>query len=197
MKKRLILTILLVSVSLLFYAVVTAQSEKQEKQQEMKSEKMMKAPDTTGQAVLNFIQKAEYEKNWKMWPGKDKFYEGTEPHGALLTTYVNDIAYGAITGNKKTLPDKSMIIKENYKPNKEMAAITVMYKVKGYNPQAGDWFWAKYAPGGKIAASGKVQSCMGCHGSKKANDYIMTASLGKKMMEDEEMREMEEPEEME
>jgi hypothetical protein len=29
-----------------------------------------------------------------------------------------------------------------------------VYKVKGYNPDAGDWFWAKYGPGipGKAAA---------------------------------------------
>jgi len=25
---------------------------------------------------------------------------------------------------------------------------TVMYKVEGYNPDAGDWFWVKYSPQG-------------------------------------------------
>ncbi len=22
-----------------------------------------------------------------------------------------------------------------------------MYKIKGYNPEGGDWFWVKYSPG--------------------------------------------------
>jgi hypothetical protein len=61
--------------------------------------------------------------------------------------------------------------------DKKLVAITVMYKVKGYNPEAGDWFWAKYGPDGKIAAEGKVNSCIECHGAKKANDFIHTAAL--------------------
>jgi len=30
-----------------------------------------------------------------------------------------------------------------------------MYKVAGYNPGAGDWFWAKYSPQGKADKFGK------------------------------------------
>ena len=67
--------------------------------------------------------------------------------------------------------------KENYTADKKLAALTVMYKVKGYNPQAGDWFWAKYLPDGKIAAEGRVDACIQCHSMAKANDYIMIAPL--------------------
>jgi LPXTG-motif cell wall-anchored protein len=38
-----------------------------------------------------------------------------------------------------------------------------MYKVEGYNPEGGDWFWAKYQPDGSVDAAGKVASCAGCH----------------------------------
>jgi hypothetical protein len=31
----------------------------------------------------------------------------------------------------------------------ELKAITVMYKIKDYNPADGDWFWVKYSPDGK------------------------------------------------
>ena len=57
-----------------------------------------------------------------------------------------------------------------------------MYKVAGYNPEASNWFWAKYSPKGEIAmggkAAGKVPMCIECHGMKKANDYIMTEHPG-------------------
>ncbi|MEW6569753.1 MAG: cytochrome P460 family protein [Nitrospirota bacterium] len=113
---------------------------------------------------------------WRLWPGKDKLYKGTEPHGALLKTFVNDEAYWSIK-EKKGMADGSIIAKENYTADKKFVALTVMYKIKGYNPEAGDWFWAKYAPDGKVEASGKVKECISCHGTKKDNDYIMTEKL--------------------
>jgi hypothetical protein len=44
-----------------------------------------------------------------------------------------------------------------------------MYKVKDYNPDAGDWFWAKYGPTGEVMAAGKIDSCINCH--RKGKDY--------------------------
>lgn len=130
-------------------------------------------PNALGAEVWEHITKAPYTK-WKMWPGREAFYPGTEPHGVLLTTYVTGNAYEAIEAKKRPLPDGSIIVKENYTPDKTLAAITVMMKKSGYNPDAGDWFWAKYAPGGKIMAEGKIGGCIGCHASSSTGDYIMT-----------------------
>ncbi len=135
------------------------------------------AVQANGKALWDYLKKENYAKNWKMWPGKEAFYPGQEPHGALLTTYVNKTAYMAIEGKKGQLPDGAIIVKENYTADKKLAALTVMYKVKGYNPQAGDWFWVKYLPDGKIAVEGKVDACIQCHGMQKTNDYITTAPL--------------------
>lgn len=55
----------------------------------------------------------------------------------------------AIQNRSGLLPGNSFIIKENYRPDKTLAAVTVMYRVKGYDADAGDWFWAKYAADGK------------------------------------------------
>lgn len=117
-------------------------------------------------------------KKWDLWPGKGKMYEGTEPHGAILTTYVNNIALDSIK-KMEGMKNNSIIIKENYTPQKKLAAITVMYKVKDYNPEGGDWFWVKYDPAFKILKEGKVQGCMDCHGSAKDNDYIFTGKVTK------------------
>jgi hypothetical protein len=169
MKRMVISVVLLVSMSLVFYGFVLAQ----EKAAKPKKEAI--AP--SGTVLWGQLKKADYVKNWKMWPGKTALYKGTEPHGALLTTYVNGTALKAIEGKKGKLPVGSIITKENYMPDKKLAAITVMYKVKGYNPEAGDWFWAKYAPDGKIEAEGKVEMCIKCHSMKKDNDFVYTGPL--------------------
>ncbi|MDF1554973.1 MAG: cytochrome P460 family protein [Deferrisomatales bacterium] len=132
--------------------------------------------DLSGTALWSSLQAQKYT-TWKMWPGKTALYQGTEPHGALLTTYVNGAALDAIQGKRGTMTAGAIVVKENYMPDKMLAAITVMYKVKGYNPSSGDWFWAKYTPQGKVEAEGKVAMCLGCHGAKADNDYLFTGVL--------------------
>ena len=115
-------------------------------------------------------------RKWAKWPGKGEMYPGKEPHGAFLTAYVNEAALDSIK-KLKGMADKSMIVKENYDANKTLMAVTVMYKVKGYNTDGGDWFWAKYDPKFNILAEGKVEDCLKCHGSMKDNDYIFTGKV--------------------
>jgi len=54
-----------------------------------------------------------------------------------------------------------------------------MYKIKGYSPDTGDWFWAKYETVGKVVASGRVSACIMCHEVKKDNDYIFSGNIMK------------------
>jgi hypothetical protein len=130
-------------------------------------------------AQLNvYITKSKPYTSWQLWPGKGKFYPGKEPHGSLLTTYVNETAYSSVIGGKG-MANGSIIVKENYTADRRLAALTVMYKIKGYNAPGGDWFWAKYGPDGKAMASGKVEACLKCHGEKKDNDFILTGVVKK------------------
>jgi hypothetical protein len=115
-------------------------------------------------------------KDWETWPGKGEMHKGTEPHGALLTVYVNDRALKSIK-DMKGMANNSIIVKENYAPNKQLMAITVMYKVEGYNPEGGDWFWVKYAADLDILAEGTIKDCLACHGTVKDNDYIFTGKV--------------------
>lgn len=135
------------------------------------------AIEPKGAILWEQLKKMDYKSKFKMWPGKTSFYQGTEPHGSLLTTYVNIPAFMNIVGKKGMLPEGSMVVKESYSADKKPMSITVMYKVRAYNPDAGDWFWAKYAPDGKVEAEGKVDACIKCHSAKKDNDYIHTGSL--------------------
>ncbi len=115
--------------------------------------------------------------DWATWPGKDKQYKGTEPHGALLSTYINGIAASSIKA-KKGMANNSIIVKENYAPNGELMAVTAMYKVKGYNPAGGDWFWVKYnADLTEIFAEGQPKGCVQCHGTVEGNDHVFTGDV--------------------
>ena len=134
------------------------------------------------------MQKEDYRNTWKMWPGKEAFYKGSHPHGALLTTYVSESAHDAIVNKKGSLPDGAIIIKENYMPDKKLGAITVMKREAGYNPDAGDYFWVKFGgdgsvltmkkeDGSEMALAGKVPGCIGCHSAVKVNDFLFTGPI--------------------
>jgi hypothetical protein len=135
-------------------------------------------PGPSGGDLLNFITKDMPYKKWDLWPGKKAMYRGTKPHGDFITLYVNKIALISIK-KSKTIANHSIIMKENYTADKKLAALTIMYKVKGYNPDGGDWFWAKYNADNTIAAEGKVKGCLGCHAVAKDNDYIFTGKTDK------------------
>lgn len=120
-------------------------------------------PEPEAAPFWTYMTKTNPYTEWKPWPGKEDMLPGTSPHGAFLKLFVNDVALKAIEEDKP-MPDGAIIVKENYGKDKEkLMAITPMYLKKGYNPDAGDWFWAKYGPEGEVMASGKVEGCIGCH----------------------------------
>ena len=133
-------------------------------------------PKPDGKELWMYIMEKHSYTNWEHWPGMEEMYEGQSPHGAFLKLYVNDIAKMAISKGEKVMPQHAIIVKENYNEEKKLVAITPMYKVEGYNPEAGNWFWAKYGPDGKIMAEGKVKGCIKCHGEVKGDDYLFTMS---------------------
>jgi len=131
-------------------------------------------PSADGMALMTYITESAPYVKWPLWPGKGHLYPGTEPHGAFLTTYVNDTALEAINRKADTLPAGSIVVKENYTGEKTLAAITIMSKVKDYNPDGGDWYWLKYTPEGTIEAEGKVDGCINCHSRARSTDWLFT-----------------------
>lgn len=131
------------------------------------------APD--GKAFWTYISVTSLYTKWSFWPGYEGIYEGKSPHGAYLRLYANDIAINAAKAGHKTMPNGAIIIKENYGKDKmTLMAITPMYKVTGYNPEGGDWFWGKYSPSGKVEKAGKPKGCVDCHGAVKADDWLFS-----------------------
>ena len=142
------------------------------------------AADTTGAAIWAHLQDSRYQ-DWDLWPGKGEKYAGQEPHGMLLTTYLNDAASRALSGGASTMPPGSIVVKENYMPDGTLAAVTTMFKVEAYNPEANDWFFSKHLPNGELdrmpngmEMEGRLAGCTTCHQAVAANDYIFTSQLG-------------------
>lgn len=139
--------------------------------------KKHKLPPPKAKALWEWVTETDPYQGWGYWPGHVGLYSGQSPHGAYLKFYANSIALKAVREGKNTLPHGSILMKLNYAEDKKtLMALTPMYKYDGYNPEAGDWFWAKYKPNGEALASGKVQSCIDCHRVKKDNDWIFTPS---------------------
>ncbi len=124
-----------------------------------------------------WLQRSDYTK-WKGADGRaPDFKKGESPHGALIKTYVNECA----AADLKKLASGSVIVKENYGPDKKLMAITVMQRSKGYDPDHGDWYYAKYMPNGKIdttppemksmPVAGKFKMCIDCHSGAGGGDY--------------------------
>ena len=130
------------------------------------------------QGVFRYIKVLVPYSDWDLWPGKGKLYKGRHPQGSHLTTYVNDKGMLAVRRGEPMQPG-SFIVKEVYTPEKKLAAINVMYKVAGYNPGTGDWFWGEYGSNGAVRKAGRVQECINCHAAKKANDFVMTEDFVK------------------
>ncbi len=132
-------------------------------------------PPTDPEKFWNYISEKNPYTDWDHWPGYDGIYPGKSPHGAYLKLYANDVAIEAAKAGKTEMPEGAILVKENYgKDKKTLMAVTPMYKVKGYNPEAGDWFWGKYGPDGKVMAAGKPDGCIKCHGVKQDQDWLFT-----------------------
>jgi len=101
------------------------------------------------------------------------------PHGAYLKLYGNQMAIEAASeAHDKPMPDGAILIMEDYDKDKEtLKSVTVMYKVRGYNPAEGDWFWGRYAPDGRVMDSGKVESCIECHRTQDWHDYRFMGAM--------------------
>ncbi|NPV07344.1 MAG: c-type cytochrome [Anaerolineae bacterium] len=127
--------------------------------------------------LWEFLQEANYQENWSTIPGKGLLYRGQDPHGALLSTYLNPEAAQALQERPRLMPHGAIIVKENYTEDETLAAITVMVKSDGYYPDHNDWFWASYGPEGELDVAGPVPGCISCHGAVWSNDYVFSFPL--------------------
>ncbi len=106
-------------------------------------------------------------------------YVGKQPHGAVLDYLQTDVT---VAGR-----DAPLMVKKNFggegvfigkvwaDPHPYLHDITVMYKREaGYDAAHQDWFYAAYAPDGKVLSAGQVADCISCHKKAPGDDYIFS-----------------------
>ena len=172
MKKLLILFLVLCLFSLFFTA--------QRRRKKIDIKPPLTKEEISGERLWKrFSEEEDFEK-YPFWPDHARVQPGQSPHGDLHVVYVHPLLYDALPIRNKTAPNGSMVVKCNMNAEKEVVAFTVMAKVEGYDPQGGDWFWAKYSKTGGVQAEGKVKGCIECHSALKNNDYLILYPLDKK-----------------
>jgi cytochrome c553 len=147
-------------------------------------------PEADGQAIMDYLLQTSDYTEWGSWPTDDVntddysgFLQSGEPHGNTVRIFVNDRALAAIMRDDfdGTLPPGSIVVKENYMGAVEepgdLAAITLMYKVDGFNPDANNWYWVKAAPDGVVDVEGAAEMCISCHGQEGNTDYLLRYEL--------------------
>jgi hypothetical protein len=132
-------------------------------------------PGADAEALWTYLTKVDPYTQWKFWPDHEGMQPGNAPHGPKHKVYVNS---QALESPGVPVLAGSIQVKESYNKKEKLKAITVMYKISGYNPDGGDWFWVRYSTSGKVGASGKIKSCIGCHEAAAENDYVFVHEIG-------------------
>jgi hypothetical protein len=131
-------------------------------------------PGADAAALWKYISQTSPYQKWGQFPDKKGMHASQSPHGANVQVFANQEALAA---KQAPLPFGAIIVKDGMDQNQKLTSVVVMYKVKGYNPEAGDWFWANYKPDGTVGAAGKLAPCISCHSPKAANDYVFSHSF--------------------
>ena len=136
-----------------------------------------KADEISGELLWKRISEDYSYSDYAFWPGHEGVRAGQAPHGSFHRIYVNRTLLESLPVSSAVAPYGSIIVKDNLNASRELAGVTVMAKVEGYNPDVGDWFWAKYGPDGAVQAEGKPMGCIKCHEGLKENDYVVVQML--------------------
>ena len=133
----------------------------------------------SGEKLWERITKEDNYKKYPTWPDYEGMQPGKSPHGRLHKVFINPRLRNSLPLKDKITPIGSIIVKENYTPDKELVAYTVMAKVKDFDKKNNDWFWAKFDNNGKVLAEGKFDLCINCHIGNNNNDYLIIYKLDK------------------
>ncbi len=132
-------------------------------------------PDDMRRAELLWRSMRDYT-SWDPYPGLAGWQPGKSHHGKVLKYYINSVA----ARNPENPGNGSIIVKENYgMEGGPLMAVTVMQKIRGYDPEDRDWFWVKFAPNGEVmknpkgmSLAGQAQGCIACHSSAAGGDFL-------------------------
>ncbi len=134
------------------------------------------AADDAPSAAALFTRVTETDPfdQWGHFSDVDDPLESAPPHGPQSRVFINDVVAAALSDFTGQLPADSIIVKQNIGEDTAVteAALTIMWKVPGFDPDNNDWFWANISLGGDVRAEGQIDGCIACHGAVRSNDFV-------------------------
>lgn len=137
-------------------------------------------PDEFYASFWNFIIKRGAAYNTWTVLSRGKTDDGIQnPHSTISKTYVDK------TGSADTadLPIGSILVREDYDAERNRTSISVMYRVKDYDKEHGNWYYLRYLEDGSLArangksVAGRVASCIECHTKAKGKDFVFSNDM--------------------
>ena len=131
-------------------------------------------------ALFTLVTETDSFEDWGQFPGAEGIIESAPPHGPTARVFINGLVEEALNNFTGSLPDGAIIAKENIGEGTgdKATSLTIMWKVAGFDPENNDWFWTNVTPEGVVNAEGKVEGCLGCHGSVRDNDFVFLHDFG-------------------
>lgn len=135
--------------------------------------------EISGAALAQRILVDDPYLEWGQFPGAQGFIQAGFPHGPEARVFINDVLEGQLDSLDGAFPADSIIVKENDDEDFFGLANTldIMWKVEGYAPDNGDWFWANITREGSVNFEGRIQICINCHRGAANNDFIFLHPL--------------------
>ena len=93
-------------------------------------------------------------------------------HGSKVKTFLDEKGFESYEKKSFPYPDGTMAVKESFSSDGKLNRLYLMKKIKGYDPENNDWYYALMSTEGKPSQSGKVSFCIQCHTSAKDKDYL-------------------------
>jgi hypothetical protein len=139
-------------------------------------------PEVFQQALWRYLIRPQSPyTHWSPLPDKAGLRKGASPHGAFVRLYANGVA----AVDPKGLPYGSILVLEDYtEDQRSRTGINILYRVKGYDPKNGDWYWMKSNENGTVVRTsaeegsrpiaGRALGCIECHRKAAGNDFVFS-----------------------
>lgn len=105
----------------------------------------------------------------------------SDAHNAFIDIYVNMLAKETYLKAKSPYPVGARVYKPLYpdENRSECSKLVIMVKMEpGYDPRNNDWWYGVTdETGGEIYYQGRIRSCIDCHKTVAATDYMFSQSV--------------------
>lgn len=123
------------------------------------------------------VKKDAAYNTWKALDHEPPKEEIENPHGTVSRTYANEVA----AKDPENLPPGSILVREDYDDKRKRQSISVLYRVKDYDKEHGNWYYLRFTETGAVMKgkdskplAGKVTSCIECHAKAGGKDYVFS-----------------------